>query len=523
MNHYIKSSIAILGIATLVACSGKEEKSTKVEMPLMQQEPVAEVQTQPTPEIINYDAVHGKVPFLSRTASGFHNANVAIDPFINSALPNPTPAEYAGPLFDLRHDYPTALPAPIDFPWRKVTKNGPITQANSLAYVEALKEYVSGDMRRLIFDYENWQPQKENWWESIWLGAEREPIRGMYVGSGFPAGTLTDQTLDLTTYVLTMYDERAAKTLGNIWGTDKQGAMNPSFTKEGTQYAEGSVIVKFSFVTPCGADWLPMVGAASWQLYTTLNTSNGSGLSPSSQCKSNGSNGNSTTPVVTNVYFMQFDIIVKDSVAAPETGWVFSTLVYDKDAQGKDAWDKMIPLGATWGGNPDVINLEPSALTPPVKVNTALTQNWINPASPLYATVTLGWDGRLSGPNDGAVVTPAWTSNHFYKSGLASAGCFACHSSAQYPMTSFLLPATSASPTPVDPPLSSDSSAAALMLFDPGSTGWMRYFQSRPGDVPMGPAAASGNQPIALDYDMVTAFKAIPMWQAAVKAQQQQK
>lgn len=518
MNHFIKCCITVLSIATLAACSGKEDKKSQMEKPLKQEAPVAQAKS--NPQVINYDAVHGKVPFLSRTASAFHKANVAIDPFINSALPNPTPSEYVGPLFELRHDYPKTLPPAIEFPWRKVTDNGPITQANSLAYVEALKKYVAKDMRRLIYNYQDWKPQKEKWWESIWLGAEREPIRGMYVGSGFPAGTLTDQTLDLTTYVLTMYDERAAKTLGNIWGTNLQGAMNPTFSKEGTQYAEGSVIIKFSFVTPCGADWLPMVGAASWQLYTTLNTSNGSGLSKSSQCKNNGSNGNSTTPVITNVYFMQFDIIVKDSVAAPETGWVFSTLVYDKDAQGKDQWDKMIPLGATWGGNPDVINTDPSALIPPVKVNPKLTQNWVNPASPRYATVTLGWDGRLSGPNDGAVVTPAWTGNHFYKPGLASVGCFACHSSAQYPMTSFLLPTTTASPHPVAPPLSSDSSAAALMLFEPGSKGWMRWFQSRPGDVPMGPEVSPGKQPVSLDYDMVTAFKAIPMWQAAVKAQQ---
>ena len=508
MKTILRAWSAVLSLAVLVACSGGGDNSK-----------TSTTKASPQEARADYDAVHGKVPFLSRTASEYQNVNVAIDPFLDSALPNPSPAEYRGPLFKLRHDYPATLPPPIDFPWYKVTGKGPVTTKNAKAYVETLKAYVSKDMRRLLFDYANWKPGKEKWWESIWLGAEREPIHGMYVGSGFPAGTLTDQSLDLTTYVLTLYDERAAKTLGNIWGTDLKGAMNPSFTKKGTQYAEGSVIVKFSFVTPCGADWLPMLNTASWPLYTTLNTSNGSGHSKHSQCPKNGSNGNSTTPVVTNVYMMQFDIIVKDSIAAPQTGWVFSTLVYDKDAPGKDAWDRMIPLGATWGGDPDVINLADSALIPPASVDLQLKQNWINPASPRYATVTLGWDGRLSGPNDGAVVTPAWTANHFYKKGLASAGCLACHSAAQYPMTSFLLPTTSASPAPVSPPLSSDSSAAALMLFEPGSKGWMRWFQSRAGDVPMGPAVSPGVEPIALDYDMVTAFKAIPMWQAAVKAQ----
>ena len=39
----------------------------------------------------------------------------------------------------------------------------------------------------------------------------------------------------------------------------------------------------------------------------------------------------------------------------------------------------------------------------------------------------------------------------------------------------------------------------------------------------MGPATSTGQGPIELDYDMVTAFKAIPikavpMWQAALKS-----
>jgi hypothetical protein len=462
--------------------------------------------------------VVGKTPFLTTLSTELGEANAQIQPFLNSALPTPEKDIYKGPLFQLRHDYPGSLPPAGNFPWKQVTKNGHITTQNALPYVNALKKYVTNDMRRLIFNYARWKPQSENWWESIWLGSEREPIRGMYVGSGFPAGTLTGQTFDLTTYVFTLYDQRAAKTLGDIWGTDLARALKPVFARNTTQFAEGSVIVKFSLVSSCGGDWAPMTGAAVWQIFAPLNTSNGSGHNPQSKCKSNGSNGNSSTPVLTNVYLMQFDIIVKDSVAAPQTGWVFSTLVYDKDAPGKDAWDKMIPLGATWGGDPDIINTSDAALTPPVTVDRKLKQNWINPQAPAYSVATLGWDGRLSGPNDGAVVTPAWAGEHYYPKGLASAGCLGCHSSAQYPMTSFLLPSTTYPPQTAQPPLSSDGSAAALILAKPGTPLWMKWFQSNNGYTPMGPATSSGQQPVALDYDMVTAFKAIPMWQAALKA-----
>ena len=180
----------------------------------------------------------------------------------------------------------------------------------------------------------------------------------------------------------------------------------------------------------------------------------------------------------------------------------------------------MVPLGATWGGNPDVAPTN-KAITPPAAVNPKLTENWINMKTPDYARSTLGWDGRLSGPNDGAVVTPAWAGGHYYPAGISSVGCLGCHSSAQYNpkslttdepnMVSFLLPTTTQPPTVLPPP-HSHGDERALVLNEPGSTAWLKWFQSRAGDEPMD----SGQ--VALDYDMVTAFKAIPMWQAAYRA-----
>lgn len=461
------------------------------------------------------DAVAGKAPFFTLTAQNLKKAKTPIDPFISSSVSAPPQSEYDGRLFQLRHDYPGQLPpSPAGgYPWKQVTNNGLITQENSNAYVEALKSYVSEDMRKLLYKYSEWDSLNEPWWESIWLGIEREPIHGMYVGSGFPAGTLTGQKLDLTTYVFTLYDKRAAVTLNKIWGTTTEQAFKPNLSNPGAQFAEGSVIIKFAFVTSCGKDWAPMVGAASWPIYFPLNESNGSGNNPKeSKCSNSGSDGSTTIPAVTNVYLMQFDIIVKDSIAAPETGWVFSTLVYDTNAAGEDAWDRMIPLGATWGNNPEVINTAPSALTPPVTVNKELTQNWINPKSPTYAVSTLGWDGRLSGPNDGAVVTPAWATHHYYPQGLSSVGCLGCHSNAQYKQKSFLLPTTTYPPQVIAAP--GTNTHQVLVLNEPGSKEWMKWFQSRQGTEPMDP----GKGQIGLDYDMVTAFKAIPMWQAAVSA-----
>ena len=46
-------------------------------------------------------------------------------------------------------------------------------------------------------------------------------------------------------------------------------------------------------------------------------------------------------------------------------------------------------------------------------------------------------------------------------------------------------------------------------MWAPGSAQWMRWFQSSPGNQPMDRGT------IAFDYDMVFAFKSLPVWQKA--------
>jgi hypothetical protein len=99
-----------------------------------------------------------------------------------------------------------------------------------------------------------------------------------------------------------------------------------------------------------------MQGAQQWTLYISTNATK--------------NRGPSAPPELDPTSFFQFDIIVKDSQSAPQTGWVFSTLVYDKDAPGANFWDKMVPLGAMWGN-------DPQATSP----GQPLMQNWINPAA----------------------------------------------------------------------------------------------------------------------------------------------
>ncbi|USX23993.1 hypothetical protein NHH73_15290 [Oxalobacteraceae bacterium OTU3CINTB1] len=431
------------------------------------------------------------------------------NPFGNSANPSPPPSEYSGPMFKLSYAYPaSALKPPM--PWQAAIKNQPISVANASAYAEALKASIGDDMRVLLQDYKNWDAGKRGWYNEPWMASvkgdgTREPIHGMYVGSSDLDVSLFQKSglnKSFTTYVLTYYDRTAAVTLNKIWGSS---GMQPVMTKEATQFPEGAIIVKAAFTTVSAKDWPVMKGALSWPAYITTNVTdyppppNNPNFSPARK--------------LTDTYLMQFDIIVKDSVSAPATGWVFTTLVYDSRITSPDVWKKMVVMGAQWGNDP-VQKYVPGPQPP-------LVQNWVNPQAPPYASETLGWGGRLSGPNDGAmndIVYPygenksAPFSNTKFKSvkNAQNSSCMSCHSSAQWSVAantspSFLLPALAN-------PLLQASTLNETTDFvspEPGSELWLKWFQNRKGDDPMD----AGN--IAADFDMVLTFKSLPAWHKA--------
>lgn len=413
------------------------------------------------------------------------------EPFLVSDGLMPPPAQYGGPMFKLSHDWPAEeLPPVKDPPWFKAIGGGAIDAQNAPYYVAALKEHVGASARTLLLDYAHWDAAKAHWYNEPWMGSARESIHGTYPGGQFEVSVFPHTGLKtrFDTHVLTYYDERAAHTLYKVWGA---GATNPDVKPENFQFAEGSVIVKAAVFVPddpkAPKDWWPVTdGAAVWPIYRGI---------PAQLPKS---------VTVLNSYVMQFDIIVKDKVASPKTGWVFVTLVYDRNAPG-DAWDKMVPLGAMWGNDPAVNSADKKA--PPLK------ETWINPAAPMYATETLGWGGRLAGPNDGArndiQVGKKELVNH------PDSSCMSCHGPAewqpaQHKQASFLLPShANAGPGPPykscpdGKPTDQDVCSPA-----PGSAEWMRWFQDRPGTEAQD--ADSGS--VAADYDMVFTFKTLPMW-----------
>jgi hypothetical protein len=417
-----------------------------------------------------------------------------VNPFADNNGQIPSKSEYSGPLFKLSYQYPAKAPVP-SMPWRTAINNGLITTQNAGVYAQALKDAVGKDMKVLLLDYANWDAAKRGWYNEPWLGAERESIHGMYVGTSsldislFPVSGLKKP---ISTYVLTYYDKTAAQTLQKVWGAT---ALKPNITSASTQFPEGSLIIKAAFITADPSVWPVMEGSQTWPLYITTNATT----------------GQLPKPEVVNNYLMQFDIIVKDSQSAPKTGWVFSTLVYDKNVKpgANGVWDQMVVLGAQWGNDPQANSTkDPSA---------PLLENWNNPKAPVYGGETFGWGQRLSGPNDGAMndISFSVDGKQQYVKNAKDSSCMSCHSTAQWDlknpavgMPSFLLPLMTTTPVP------NGTGSPYLYSPAPGSAEWMRWFQDRKGDVPMNPGS------IAADFDMVLTFKSLPVWYTATTGKQ---
>ncbi len=430
--------------------------------------------------------------------------------------------------FQGSYDYPTDSPPPPSggYPWTQTLKGSPISKETAPKYLKAVKNYIAEDMISLLSDTgkkdkpSDWKPAQKGWYNEPWLSKIRGGIHGVYTGSQcfspvlFPKSQLKEP---FTTYVYVLYNDVAGTTLQHAWG---KSGMAPSFETDATQFPEGSIIVKVALSTATAEEWEPMDGALSWDIYTQP-----------SNCptEENEHPNEDDNPKLFPVNFFQFDINIKDSIAAPETGWVFSTLTYDKDVPVKsktveNIWnDKMVFLGAMWGNDPEVT-------TP----GDTLSETWINPDAPVYATETLGWGGRLSGPNDAAVQNPPY----YICSGegcdprnpdkeklqyepvggknLEMSSCISCHSTGQFVMESFLLPTPLAkvgekgTPVPLVLP-GPDSSKEYFVFYEEGSSEWMTWFQNRSGNKPKDAGATA-----ATDYDMNIPFKSLAYWAANV-------
>ena len=215
-----------------------------------------------------------------------------------------------------------------------------------------------------------------------------EYIHGLTRERATPVKELHDnQDMPLENWAVGFYNEPGGYTIGQVW---KNGA-SPSV--KNNVFPEGTSSFKLLF-TDATVDKVPFLkGTKEW-------TAN---IYPCDPVKC-------SQRINRTVRLLQIDIAVKDSRSLL-TGWVFGTFIYDSSAPGATVWDRMVPVGLSWGddsGIPDMINRPGSFVNPKLTqtfLNSALVKNAANNGGNKAYMNHFGLGGRLNGPVDNRVAS----------------------------------------------------------------------------------------------------------------------
>lgn len=344
----------------------------------------------------------------------------------------------------------------------------------------ALKDFIGPSFSLIINDPGSWDPVEAGWYDLVWSGnsdqdpkdptSGREALMNTYTGqiihrTSFAAGHRPSSEF-VQNHAVIYYDEQSASMLGEVW----KDLYDADISK--LSFPEGSIVIKTEATTPSIEEWPSVLtGAATWQVFRPTTLDQGNKVTP-------------LVPTVVTAHPLQMSIKVKDSVASPETGWVFMAFVYDAKSTGQTVWDRFVPIGAMWDNDPE-FNNDPNGLPE----GDTLKETWVNPNKPQFTEDTLGWGGHMAGPMDVAtrqgVITTSGT--YYENQDIGASSCMSCHGAAEYPFSVNLYP----SPNKVFP-----RNGEPFLLYDPGSAEWAEWFMNRKGDQ----AQSGGRGPIATDY-----------------------
>lgn len=416
------------------------------------------------------------------------------DPFAANNSVLPAENEWKHGYRTSHFDYPQQAPAAR---WLQVRPQGALTPATAPAYVAAVKKFIERDLSGLVNEPLKWRPQQAGWYDMPWGGqgapmsngtidpdSGRDPLLGSYTGQILPRTAYPSNPPSVPMFqnhAVVYYNDVAAHQLGKIWSDP----FRPNL--KAAQFPEGSMVVKVEGATATDDQWPVLKGSSVSSIFR-----------PSVEQILKEPDPTKRVPTVTPIRFLQMAVRVKDKVASPKTGWVFVAFFYDVRSSGATPWDRATPAGATWGNDPELARY-PDGLGP----NGKLKETWVADNLPGFVTDGLGWGGRLAGPLDlGVRFNVVTVSGKRFGDGdparpakLGASSCVSCHSAAQYPYMANLYP----SPNMPFPP-----ETGQFLLFDPGSTDWARWFQSRPGTAAMSGQGRSGI--VAMDYDMMLTF-----------------
>jgi hypothetical protein len=346
----------------------------------------------------------------------------------------PPPATYQGRIFKLSQDYPRLEPV-VDPAVRNILSID--FTKDWKAYAEAVRDYIyEGNIEAegVANDFYLEDNKVRRWYHAPWQhwgDFGREGIHGLTKeGPVNPQVLAPSQTGTWQTYAVGFYNEQGGYQIGRVWA-DKQNPRIDIMQTDG--FPVGTVVGKVLFTTAPVSEVPFLSNPIEWLAYTTENFLPIRSTPP-------------LTPRVMNtVRFIQMDIMVRDSRANATGGWVFGTFVYNGALAKPNLWENVVPVGLMWGNDPTVTSYAESNPNP-IKtiINPDLKHTIINTSSDL-PPMHLGFGLRLNGPVDNTM-----------------SSCQSCHSTAQFPAISAIMPGMT----------KKDGKS-----LKPGTPDWMRWFR----------------------------------------------
>ncbi len=310
---------------------------------------------------------------------------------------NPPPPDWAGPRFELSHDYPSQDPGPC--PPDVCRWLGQPVDFSSTEWAGVWEDYL-----RAIFDYvregqdlspSGWNVQvagETRWFHVPWMAFDpkvgREFVHGMtnertaktsdLLGEPHGLPSVPDSDGQFETWAFGVYNPWGGYAFGRSWDAagdpilegNCETAPFQGCQAAGLPFAEGTLVAKLLFTTATSQDVPYLSGSPAW----TANRHTRVG-------------GCERRPQT--VHLVQMDVAVVDERSPSR--WVYGTYGYNGTIQAADPWDRLSPLGVQWGSDPQAF---------PAVADTAQRTIRESVLAPVNIYEHFGCGGRLAGPVD---------------------------------------------------------------------------------------------------------------------------
>lgn len=307
--------------------------------------------------------------------------------------PHHLPPEEATTYFRLSQNYPEDY---LDEqPWKSIS-----FQSDPESYIRKVLSYaLEGNVESQFTGSGN---SERTWYHAPWLhddgsdcGNGRESLHGLTRELPSPPEKLHPyQKRALENWAVALYNAAGGVGIRRVW-IDAGGRVD---RLQGEIFPEGTVSVKLLFSDAEVSEVPFLQGTLEWQAH----------IYPSKPYVRDARGGPkrcvSTRREVRTLRLIQVDLAVKDQRAGT-TGWVFGTFMHDASESGNTPWERLVPVGISWGNDPTVVD---QVERTDAFYNPSLKESWIN--SRLLVTDTkpvnaarlshLGVGGRTNGPVD---------------------------------------------------------------------------------------------------------------------------